>query len=251
MAGAWLYSIVSVLIVSLLSIVGVLVLAVNAKRLQSILIYFVSFSAGALFGNAFIHLLPEAAEKNGFTLRISIYIILGIVVFFVVEKLIREHRHHLVGPKHHATIKPFAIMNLIGDGIHNFIDGLLIAGSYLVSIPVGIATTLAVIFHEIPQEIGDFGVLLEGGFSRWKALLINFLTALSAFVGVFFGLILNTMVDNMTLFLIPFTAGGFIYIAGSDLLPELLHKEEDLAKLSLLLIAFLVGVAVMVGLLFI
>jgi zinc and cadmium transporter len=133
---------------------------------------------------------------------------------------------------------------------HNFLDGLTIAASYLVNLATGIATTLAVIFHEIPQEIGDFGVLLHGGFSVKKALFYNFLTALSAILGAFIGLTLANRVEHITLFLVPFAAGNFIYIAGSDLIPEL-HKETAIKKGLLQILSFIIGVLVMYSLLFI
>ena len=145
-------------------------------------------------------------------------------------------------------IHSFAYLNLIGDGVHNFIDGLIIAGSYLVSLPVGIATTLAVIFHEIPQEIGDFGVLLHGGFTKRKALLFNFLVALTSVVGAITALALTGYSANLIKFLIPFAAGNFIYIAGSDLIPEL-HKEVNAKKSVLQLVSLIIGIAFMVLLL--
>jgi len=147
---------------------------------------------------------------------------------------------------HH--IHPFAYMNLVGDALHNFIDGLVIAASYLVSIPVGIATTSAVLLHEIPQEIGDFGVMLHGGLSRTKALVLNFLTALTAVLGVIIGLLLNNFIDNIQLFVIPIAIGGFIYIAGSDLIPEL-HKETDIKRSIIQIITFILGVLIMLSLL--
>ena len=246
MLNVWIYSIVSVIIVSLMSFVGILTLSIKAERLKKILLYLVSFSAGALFGDAFIHLLPEIVEEVGFSLNISIYVMFGIGVSFVIEKFIHWRHCHLPNTKGH--VHPFAMMNLFGDGIHNFIDGLIIGASYLVNIPVGIATTLAVIFHELPQEIGDFGVLLHGGFSRAKALLFNFITALTAVLGAAVSLLISPYVGNITTFLIPFAAGTFIYIAGSDLIPEL-HKEVKVEKSFLQLIAIALGVLVMLSLL--
>ena len=134
-------------------------------------------------------------------------------------------------------------MNLFGDGVHNFIDGLVVAGSYIASFQVGMATTMAVVFHEIPQEIGDYGVLLHGGFSKNKALLFNFLTAIMAIFGALLALALSFYIENFTIFLLSFAAGEFIYIAGSDLVPEL-HKETEPSKSLLQLIAFIFGVAV-------
>ncbi|MBI2522885.1 ZIP family metal transporter [Candidatus Woesearchaeota archaeon] len=246
MPNVWIYSIVSVLIVSLVSFVGILTLSIKTEKLKKILLYLVSFSAGALFGDAFIHLLPEIVEEVGFGLQISLYVTSGIMVSFIIEKFIHWRHCHIPNTKDH--IHPFAMMNLFGDGVHNFIDGLIIGASYLVNIPVGIATTLAVILHELPQEIGDFGILLHGGFSKTKALFFNFVTALTAVFGAVVSLLLSSIVGNITTFLIPFAAGTFIYIAGSDLIPEL-HKEVKVEKSLLQLIAIVLGVLVMLSLL--
>src|SRR3989344_4514743 len=167
MAGAISYTIISVIIVSFISLIGVLSLAFNIKSYKKILLYFVSFAAGGLFGDAILHLIPESFEINK-PFYVSIFILLGIAVSFFIEKVIQwRHCHHYDHGYHcRHEHKPFTYVNLIGDSVHNFIDGLIIDGSYLVSIPVGISTTLAVILHEIPQEIGDFAILLHGGFSR-------------------------------------------------------------------------------------
>jgi zinc and cadmium transporter len=244
----WLYSILSVLLVSLISFVGILTLSLKAKNLKTILIYLISFSAGALLGDAFIHLIPEAAEKSGFTLNLSAYILAGIAIFFILEKVINwQHCHRHVLEEGH--IHPFAYTNLVGDGLHNFLDGIIIAASFLISIPAGIATTLAVILHEIPQEIGDFGVLLHAGFTKSKALLLNFASALVAILGAVITFVFANQIENIELILVPIAAGGFIYIASSDLIPEL-HKDSDkLSKSLLQLIAFLLGIAVMAALL--
>jgi zinc and cadmium transporter len=117
-------------------------------------------------------------------------------------------------------------MNLIGDGIHNFIDGLIIIAAFLASIPLGTIVTVAIIFHEVPQEMSDFAVLLYGGFEKTKALFFNFLSALLAVAGAIIGFFLSTGIEQLSIFLLPFAAGGFIYIAGSDLLPELRSKTE-------------------------
>ena len=246
MLEVWIYTLISVLIVSLLSFVGILTLSIKVDKLKKILLYMVSFSAGALFGDAFIHLLPEVVEETGFGLNISFYLMFGIGFSFIIEKFVHWRHCHLPITKTH--VHPFAIMNLVGDGVHNFIDGLIIGASYLVSIPVGIATTLAVILHELPQEIGDFGVLLHGGFSKLKALFFNFITALTAILGAVVSLLISSYVENITTFLIPFAAGTFIYIAGSDLIPEL-HKEVEVKKSLLQFIAIVLGVVIMLALL--
>lgn len=238
----WAYTLGSVFIISIVSFVGLLTISMNPKQLKKILIYLVSFAAGALLGDAFIHLLPEIAEEHGFGLDVSIALLSGIVIFFILEKIIDWHHYHI--PHSKEQVHPFAITNLIGDAFHNFIDGIIIGGSYLVSIPVGIATTVAVILHEIPQEIGDFGVLLQGGFAKSRALFFNFLTAVTAVAGAVLALLLSSRIENITVYLIPFAAGGFIYIAGTDLIPEL-HKEASARKSIYQLIAFLLGISVM------
>ncbi len=245
MLNIWFYSLLSVLIVSLISFIGIFTLSLNEKKLRKYLLYFVSFAAGGLFGDTFIHLLPETVKDYGFDIEIGISLLSGIVLFFIIEKFI--HWRHCHNPESKEHIHPFAILNLIGDAVHNFIDGLIIGVSYLVSIPVGTATTIAVVLHEIPQEIGDFSVLIQGGFTKSKALLLNFLTALTSFLGVVMALVLSNYFD-IGKFLLPFTAGGFIYIAGADLIPEL-HKELKISKSIIQLISFLLGIGIMILLL--
>jgi len=247
MPTIWIYSLLSVAIVSLISLVGILTLSIKMERLRKILIYLISFSAGALIGDAFIHLLPEIVEESGgFELEISLYVIFGIVISFVIEKFIHWRHCHLPITAEHKH--PFAWMNLFGDSMHNLIDGMIIGAAYLVSIPVGIATTIAVILHEIPQEIGDFGVLIYGGFSVKRAVFLNFLTALTAVIGTVVVLIFGSYAENSVFFLIPFAAGNFIYIASTDLIPEL-HKETAVSKSMGQLISFVLGVCVMLLLL--
>ncbi|MDO8516888.1 MAG: ZIP family metal transporter [Nanoarchaeota archaeon] len=243
-----LYSILSVFIISLISLIGVLFLSFKTDKLNTILIYFISFSAGALFGDVFIHLIPSLVKENEFSVFSALFILFGILIFFILEKILHWQHCHMPITKTH--VHTFAYMNLVGDSLHNFIDGLIIAASYLVSIPIGIATTLAVVLHEIPQEIGDFGVLLHGGFSKSRALLVNFITALTAFAGLFIGLWLGEIIPNISLFFISIAAGGFIYIAGSDLIPEL-HKETSFSKSLVQTLAFILGILVMFSLLLI
>lgn len=250
------YSLVSVILVSLVSLVGLFAISFKETTLRKILIYLVSFSTGALLADAFIHLLPEAVEKNGFTLSVSMYILIGIIFSFIVEKIIHWHHcHHTHSQEcldehehNHQKIHAFAKMNLVGDSVHNFIDGLIIGASYLVSIPVGLATTLAVVLHEIPQEIGDFGILLHGGYTKKRALFLNFTTGLIAVLGTLAALFIEQYITNLTSFLIPFAAGGFIYIAGSDLMPEM-HKETNTKKSFIQLFTFLLGILVIAAML--
>lgn len=244
--NVWIYSLLSVLAVSLISLIGIFTLSMKYEKMKKRLIYLVSFAAGALLAGAFLHLLPELVEEYGFSLSVSGMILGGIVLFFALEKVIHWHHHHMaVGEEH---VEPFSIMILIGDGLHNFIDGMIIAASYLINIPVGIATTIAVVLHEIPQEIGDFATLLHGGFSRAKALTFNFLSALTAFLGLVFALIMQSYVENIEFFIVPVAIGGFIYIAGSDLIPEL-NKHPKLKSSLLQLLFFVIGIAIMAALL--
>lgn len=244
--NVWIYSLLSVLAVSLISLIGIFTLSMKYEKMKKRLIYLVSFAAGALLAGAFLHLLPELVEEHGFSLSVSGMILGGIVLFFALEKVIHWHHHHMaVGEEH---VEPFSIMILIGDGLHNFIDGMIIAASYLINIPVGIATTIAVVLHEIPQEIGDFATLLHGGFSRAKALTFNFLSALTAFLGLVFALIMQSYVENIEFFIVPVAIGGFIYIAGSDLIPEL-NKHPKLKSSLLQLLFFVIGIAIMAALL--
>jgi zinc and cadmium transporter len=242
----WIYSLVSVFIVSLISLVGVFTLSIDHKKVYKYLIYLVSLSAGTLMGDAFIHLIPEAYASSENSVAVSLYILFGILIFFVLEKVIHWRHCHEEPCADHPH--PFSYIILLGDSLHNFVDGMVIGASYLVSIPVGIATTIAVIFHEIPQEIGDFASLIYGGFSRKKALFLNFLSALTAVAGALLILSFDLKIEGLEGFLVPFAAGGFIYIAGTDLIPEL-HKHNEARKGVLQVLAFLAGIGLMLAIL--
>jgi len=249
LSQAWIYTLGSVILVSLISLIGVLTLSLNAKKLNTLLIYLISFSAGALIGDSFLHLLPESLETTP-ALKISTFIIVGITLFFILEKVIHwQHCHgHVIDQDH---VHPYAFMNLVGDAFHNFLDGIIIAASYLISLPVGIATTVAVVLHEIPQEIGDFAVLLHGGFKKTKALFLNFVTAAFSILGAVLTLLLTNVLENIETILVPIAIGGFLYIAGSDLIPQL-HKDSEKISHSLLqLLAFIIGILIMAALLLI
>ncbi len=251
MAKEILYTLISVLLVSLVSLIGIVTLFWKKKNQDEFLLLLVSLSAGTLFGGAFLHLLPEAVEKSGFTLQVSILLLAGVLVFFLLEKFIHWHHCHTPSEQvskhlaHHPT--HLAPLNLLGDGLHNFIDGLVIAGSYFVSIPVGIATTIAVIVHEIPQEFADFGVLLYSGLSKSRALFFNFLSAAVAIVGAVVGLVVGVRSETFVHLILPFAAGGFVYIAGSNLIPEL-HKECGLKDSFWHFFVLVMGILIMLGL---
>lgn len=214
----------------------------GADRLRNITLFLVSFAVGALLGDAFIHLLPESFEQLGTSSVTSLYVILGILLFFVLEKFLRWRHCHIPTSKQH--VHPLATMNLVGDGIHNLIDGMLVGASYMVSFPIGLTTTLAVFLHEIPQELGDFGVLVHGGLTVKRALIFNLLSALIAVLGAVVSIVAGSQVQDFSLSLLPVTAGGFLYIAGSDLIPELHHEVKASTSLWQLILIVL-GVAIM------
>lgn len=254
MVSIWVYVIISVLFVSFVAIIGILPFLIRKRPSQKALLLLVSLSAGTLFGGAFFHLLPEGIALGGLNIGTMVYVMVGLLTLFVVEKFVHwrhSHEHPDMEHKHaHGHAYHLAPMNIIGDGVHNFIDGLAIAGTYLVSIPLGIVATISVILHEVPQEIADFGVLLYSGMSRKKALLFNFLSAVTAIAGAVVGLILGSRVAGFTEFVLPFAAGNFLYIAGSNLVPEL-HKRCGMKESLLHLIMILIGIGIMIGLLFI
>ncbi|MEA3272846.1 MAG: ZIP family metal transporter, partial [Patescibacteria group bacterium] len=217
---------------------GIFALFLKEKLLNKILLTLVSLSAGAMMGGAFLHLIPEAIEKMP-GISSYVWIIVGFTVFFFTEKLLHWRHCHKGGCKVHT----FGYMNIVGDGIHNFIDGLIIAGAFLVDIKLGLVTTFAIALHEIPQEMGDFGVLVYAGFKRLKALILNYISAstvvLGAVVGYFIG-------GDIATYILPFAAGGFIYIAASDLIPEI-KKEMKISKFIPSLIVFILGVGLMLA----
>ncbi len=238
----------AIAIVSAISLIGVITLSLSTKRLKSVSLLLVSLAAGTLIGDTFIHLLPEALEESADPSRIWYGVIGGIILFFILEKIIHWRHCHLPTASDHPH--PLGTMNFIGDGLHNFFDGMLIAGAFAVDSTLGIATTIAVIFHEIPQEIGDFGIMIHAGYSKGKALFLNFASSLFAFAGAAIVMIWATVSEQAGEWLIPVTAGGFLYIAVSDLIPELKKENGTIASLSQLLL-IIVGLAIMYGLKFI
>lgn len=240
------YTLASVLLISLISFVGALALVLKKNLLNKSVFVLVSLAVGALLGDVFVHIIPETYEGLGSTTAIALTFIAGILIFFVLEKVLHWHHHTSEHAEEHAH--PIGKIVLLGDGTHNFIDGLVIAASYMVSIEVGVATTIAVILHEIPQEIGNFGVLIHAGYSKAKALWYNFISALAAVVGAGIAIILGAVTEQFAMWLLPIAAGGFIYIALSDLIPEL-HKDRRFAQGVIQVAAIIVGVLAMTALL--
>lgn len=239
---------IATFLISLIAFSGALVLFLKEKIIDKVILILVSFSAGALLGGAFLHLLPEAVLQSGSQedglLKIFLYSLLGFIVFFAIEQFIRWHHHHNLHCPDCPKTEPFSYLILISDAVHNFIDGLIIAASFAVSVPLGAAAALAVAFHEIPQEIGDFGILLYGGIKKIKALFLNFFVALTVVLGGIAGFFLSGKIGGFIVFLLPFAAGHFIYISAADLIPEIKHKDNIKKSITHFLI-FLSGITFM------
>jgi len=253
MSTPLLYALISVIGVSLVSLMGVFTLSLSKDRLYRMIFVLVALSVGALFGDVFLHLLPEAFEKASRPEVVAIGVLLGLLTFFALEKFLRWGHHHPVDEEveeGEGHVHPVGYLNLTADAMHNFIDGIIIGVSFLVDPRVGVATTVAVLLHELPQEIGDFAILIHAGFSKQKALFLNFLSALVSVLGVLLAFALGGVVDSIIPFVISLAAGGFIYIAGSDLVPEL-HKTTGAKNSFIQFLAIIVGVGLMVALTFI
>lgn len=234
--------ILSTLIISSGSLIGTFALSLSKKFLNKILIWMISLSAGTLMGGAMLHLLPESVEQLGSVIpfRIALF---AFVLFFLVEKVLHWHHCHGKDCTDHEN-RIFGYLNLIGDTIHNFIDGLIIAATFITSPEIGIVTAVAIALHEIPQEIGDFGILVHSGFSKTKALTANLLVSTTIILGGIVGYYASQTAQFTIPYLLPFAAGGFIYIAAADLMPEI-RKENKVKKAVLSLIVFLLGISIM------
>ena len=243
-----LFILLSVAVVSLASLVGIATLSLKAGILKKILNVLVALGAGTLIGGAFFDLIPGAVNLAGNAA--FLYMVYGIIIFLVLEKLIHWHHHHHVLAKeeqdhlHKEPVKPFAYLNLLGDAVHNFLDGTIIAASYYISLELGIVSTIAILLHEIPQEIGDFGILIQGGLSTKKALIYNFLVALTAVAGAFAVMVLGPIAGNFEIAMISIAAGGFLYIALANLIPELQHETKP-RNIILQVLFLLLGIALL------
>lgn len=234
-----------ILLCSALSVLGMLLFSIRHTWIEKSMLYVISFSTGALLGDVFLHMLPEMVEESAFLNQAWFLILGGVMASFILEKFIHWHHCHAMPNAHHHH--PVGIMSLVGDTLHNVIDGMLIAGAFMADTTLGIATTTAVMFHEIPQEISDYALLIYSGFSRGKALLFNALTTLSALIGAGLVIAFSNSFPNLEMYLIPLTAGNFLYIAGSDLIPEL-HKETAAKRSAGQLICMIAGIGFMAAL---
>ncbi len=233
---AWI--LISTFSMSLISFAGAFALYLKEQSLQKITLPLVSMSAGALLGGALLHMIPEAIEEMGNIEAVWIWVLVGFSLFLLLEQSIHWHHCHKA-PSDHK--EPVTYLILIADGLHNFIDGLAIAGAFLVDFRVGIITWIASAAHEIPQEFGDFGILVHGGWKKSKALWFNFISGLTMVLGGLIAFYFSASYDVS--FLLPFAAGNFIYIAASDLIPEVKHAEN--IKTNLVhYTSFLLGIAI-------
>ncbi len=251
----WVYALTAVAIVSLVSFSGLAAIAMREVTLRRIVFILVGLATGTLFGDALLHLIPEALESRLGQTVTGIIVMSGILLFFALEKFLHWHHSHGEHEESEDTLarhdhqpKHLGALILSADFVHNAVDGIIIGASFLISKEIGIATTVAVIMHEIPQEIADFGLLIHAGWSRAKALLWNFFSALSAFLGVILVLLLGEGVELFVPAAAAFTAGAFIYIAGSDLVPEL-HKTQGFGRAVTQILAVVLGFGLMLLLL--
>lgn len=217
------------LIGGLFSLVGGLLLVWKAEFAKKITTSLLAFAAGAFLAVSFLDLLPEAVEAVEEPHGIFIAALIGFVLFFILERGLMRFRAHGHEEKHSHLIKtehvePLPTLIIIGDSVHNFLDGIVIALAYLANPMLGLVTTLGIAAHEIPQEIGDFGILLSQGWSKKRVIIVNILQSLLTVVGAIVGYYAGTMLESSLPFLLAGVAGIFLYIAGSDLIPEIHHR---------------------------
>ena len=236
------YIIIFSLISGVLSLVGGVMLLGRAEWVRKFSVHFISFAAGTLLATAFLDLLPEALEMSGRTNAVLAAALLGIVSFFAIEKLIYKfHGHYYEDEGQHGHAAPTLLS--IGDGIHNFADGVIVASAFLINIPLGVVAALAVAAHELPQEISDFSVMLHHGWSRAKVFWSNFGISLTNVIGAVAAYAARDALAGKLPFVIAFAAGIFIYIAGTDLFPEI-TPERSRDKISHILGLVFLGIAV-------
>ena len=245
-----MHSIEALLIVSaaasvgLVSLIGVLVFYVSESRLKKWMPSLIAVAVGVLLGDAFLHLIPDAIQRApGSESGVALWVLIGIIRFVFLESCLQWRHDHAIttARENQAEIACFAKMNLFGDGAHNFVDGVLIASSFLADPALGIATTIAIVLHEIPQEISDIAVLIQGGFSRRTAVLLNFFCATACIAGALITILFSQLMELNLSAMLAFTAGGFIYIATSDLVP-LLRSEKLKASIPVQFASITIGI---------
>ncbi len=231
---------ISAVILAVISLVGGFAILLSKQKFSQLIIYLVSFAAGSLLSGAIVHLMPESFEQLGNNFLTSILILCGIVLFYILEQFVHWHHCHRAVESH---IHPVSYLILVADSIHNLIDGLAVGTAFVIDGHLGIATLIAVIAHEIPQELGDFGILIHSGWTAKRALIFNLLSSATFFIGSILALFASQLLN--VAYLLPLAAGGFIYIAAVDLLPQI-HKEcETKARLSHFF-SFILGIIILV-----
>lgn len=246
---ALLFALAVVFAISILGLTGGILLIYRERWAKFVSKYLITFAIGALFGVAFLDLLPEAAAQTQSLESVLIYALAGILVFYLLEKTLLWYHHHSVEQvwhkKHTLEEKAHPVGYLItfGDAIHNFIDGLVIAAGFLVDFRLGITTSLAVLFHELPQEIGEFAILLHARFKKARIIMYSISAQMTAVAGFLIGWFYLPVFDGLQAVAIALAAGGFIYIASTDLLPET-HREKSLSRSLLQLALLVIGVFV-------
>ena len=265
---------IMIILIGSVSLIGLFMITIKENILDRILIILVAFATGTILATALFDLIPESLhhleELNAEGANIAgnllfIFVIFGYVMFFVIERFIywfHGHAHEKdeqlvcytgidegdgTSLKRSAGVKGFALLNLIGDGLHNFLDGVIMMVSFLNGITSGVIVTLAIFFHEFPQEIGDFGILIYGGFTKKKALFYNFLSGMIALIGGVLAFILSDVLELFSFFFLAFSGGGFLYLASTELMPELI-KEKDLKKSIIQALIFLCGIILIISL---
>jgi zinc and cadmium transporter len=247
MESAVVYAFISVIAVSLISVIAAIPFFIAKKISKRVQLFLLSLSVGALLGVVFLDFVPEMLE-HGYNQTSAVVLISGVLVFFIIERLI--HNHH--SPKYessesgHGHAYHIAPINIMGDAIHNFLDGIVIGSTFLVSTALGVSASISILIHEIPQELADFGIILYAGYSKKKALLLNFLSALAAVVGVVAALVLTEQIESFSSFVIPFAAGNFIYIAAANLLPQL-HRHCSFKDTVEHIFAIILGVGLILA----
>ena len=222
-----------------IALAGGLTLLLNPATLQRLLLPLVALAAGSLIGGAFFHMIPAAVESQTEFLHVSIAVVAGFTAFFLLEQLLHWHHCHRADSD---CKQPFSYLILLGDGLHNFLGGLAIGGTFLIDIRLGVTSLLAAAAHELPQELGEFAALIHGGWSKKSALVLNGLTGLTFLLGGLLAYWLSARVDVS--WLVPFAAGNFLYIGASDLVPEV-NRHRELSRNLLHLAAFATGLGLL------
>lgn len=231
----FLWIIVSGVAMSAIALVGSVTLLLSDSALRRTILPLVAFAAGSLIGGAFFHMIPASIAATSNPLMTFVWVTLGFLVFFVLEQFL--HYHHC----HRASAdcrQPLTYLVLIGDGLHNFLGGLAVAGAILTDLRLGAVTWLAAVAHEVPQELGDFAVLIHGGWPKMRALVLNLLSGSTFLLGSILAYMASFRVE--VFFLVPFAAGNFLYIGASDLVPEV-NKHREFWMNVILFVAFVSG----------